>query len=131
MPGSTPPLRLTTLIDGPECAVMRLAGELDVRSEHQFLTQAGDMVTRGHRYLVLDVTALRFCDSRGLNCLLALEWLCRQFSGQLLLASPGSRLLHLLMLVQVQEIFSCYPTVGHALSAIPPAHRPAWPTAPP
>lgn len=127
MSDSTRQLKLTTVFSGTDCAVLRVSGELDVRTEKQFLSYAGTVIEDGHRFLVLDMTALRFCDSRGLNCLLAMEWLCRQLDGHLLLASPGARLLHLLMIMKVEELFSCYPTVGHALSAVPDAYRPTWP----
>jgi len=122
-------LAVTAIVQADECAVLRVSGELDLRTEQAFLAEAREVVSAGHRFLVLDLTALRFCDSRGLSCLLALEWLCRRLEGRLLLASLGVRMLRLLVGTQSLGVFSCYPTVGHALTAVPDASRPAWPPA--
>lgn len=123
-------LAVTTVVEADECAVLRVSGELDLRTEQAFLTEARSIVSAGHRFLVLDLTALRFCDSRGLSCLLALEWLCRRLEGRLFLASLGVRMLRLLIGTQSLSVFSCFPTVGHALAAVPEGARPAWPPAP-
>ncbi|MFF3273336.1 STAS domain-containing protein [Streptomyces chrestomyceticus] len=120
-------LTITTVVDAEECAVLRVAGELDVHAERQFLDESGAVIAAGHRFLVLDLTALRFCDSRGLNCLLALEWLCRRMNGRLLLASLGVRVLHVLLVTRAVDALSCFPTVGHALAAVPEEIRPSWP----
>ncbi|MFF2808677.1 STAS domain-containing protein [Streptomyces sp. NPDC058000] len=120
-------LAVTALVQEDECAVLRVSGELDLRTEQAFLAEARAIVSAGHRFLVLDLTALRFCDSRGLSCLLALEWLCRRLEGRLLLASLGVRMLKLLVGTQSLGVFSCYPTVGHALAAVPAGSRPTWP----
>ncbi|MFI2240704.1 STAS domain-containing protein [Streptomyces chrestomyceticus] len=120
-------LTITSVVDAEECAVLRVAGELDVHAERQFLDESGAVIAAGHRFLVLDLTALRFCDSRGLNCLLALEWLCRRMNGRLLLASLGVRVLHVLLVTRAVDALACFPTVGHALAAVPEEIRPSWP----
>ncbi|MFC8128371.1 STAS domain-containing protein [Streptomyces sp. NPDC057302] len=113
-----------------ECAVLRVSGELDRNAEKFFLRTLGASVMAGHRHLVLDVTALVFCDSRGLNCLLGVRWLLRRREGQLLLAGAGRHLAELLTLTGSTEIFPRYLTVGQALRALPPSHRPTWPPPP-
>ncbi|MEU7176850.1 STAS domain-containing protein [Streptomyces celluloflavus] len=127
MSSETRPLAVTAIVREEECAVLRVSGELDLRTEQAFLAEARSLVSAGHRFLVLDLTALRFCDSRGLSCLLALEWLCRRLAGRLLLASLGGRMLRLLAGTQSIGVFSCFPTVGHALAAVPDGSRPSWP----
>ncbi|MEU3737725.1 MULTISPECIES: STAS domain-containing protein [unclassified Streptomyces] len=110
-----------------ECAVLRVSGELDRSGEKFFLRTLGAAVMAGHRHLVLDVTALVFCDSRGLNCLLGVRWLLRRREGQLLLAGAGRHLAELLTLTGSTEAFPRYLTVGQALLTLPPSHRPVWP----
>ncbi|GAA1890258.1 hypothetical protein GCM10009837_10460 [Streptomyces durmitorensis] len=112
-----------------ECAVLRVSGELDQNAEKFFLRTLGASVMAGHRHLVLDVTALVFCDSRGLNCLLGVRWLLRRREGQLLLAGTGRHLAELLALTGSSDIFPRYLTVGQALLSLPPSHRPTWPPA--
>lgn len=120
-------LNLTLLVETEGCALLRAAGELDVHTEARFLADAGELVDGGHLYLVLDLTALTFCDSRGLNCLLALDWLCRRLDGRLILASVGSRLLQLLDQTKVRDRFLVRPSVRAALETVPAEHRPVWP----
>src|SRR4051812_32552304 len=79
-------LSVTELARCEHCAVLRVSGELDQNCEQFFLRAIGTRVLSGHRHLVLDVTALTFCDSRGLNCLLAARWLLQRREGMLLLA---------------------------------------------
>lgn len=58
-------LTVTELASSDDIAVLRVSGELDHTCEEFFLRTLGASVDAGHRSLVLDVTALVFCDSRG------------------------------------------------------------------
>ncbi|HET6636043.1 MAG TPA: STAS domain-containing protein [Streptomyces sp.] len=127
MRGDSGRLAVGAVLVTGRCAVLRVSGELDYDSERRFLEEAGAFVTQGRQHLVLDLTALSFCDSRGLNCLLALEWLCRRQDGRLLLASAGTHTRRLLEQTGTDRTFACFPTVGHALAAVPAEHRPVWP----
>ncbi|MFZ3566023.1 STAS domain-containing protein [Streptomyces sp. BH097] len=120
-------LSVTELARCEHCAVLRVSGELDQNCEQFFLRAIGSRVLSGHRHLVLDVTALTFCDSRGLNCLLAARWLLRRREGLLLLAGPGRRLSDLLSQTASNELLPSHSTVSGALEALPPHHRPVWP----
>ncbi|GAA2100026.1 hypothetical protein GCM10009801_72190 [Streptomyces albiaxialis] len=120
-------LAITSLAVRDECAVLRLSGELDHGSEEFYLDRIGAVVVAGYRYLILDVTALVFCDSRGLNCLLALRWLLRRREGQLLLACVGRHMAGLLALTGSDGILPVYPSVSEALQALPDEQRPLWP----
>ncbi|MFF5480916.1 STAS domain-containing protein [Streptomyces sp. NPDC012935] len=123
-------LTITELADCDGCAVLRVTGELDQACEEFFLRALGPLLGAGHRYLVLDVTALVFCDSRGLNCLLAIRWLLERRHGKLLLAGAGRRLTELLAQTGSTELLPVRPTVLQALKDLPAAYRPAWPPAP-
>ncbi|MFZ3599072.1 STAS domain-containing protein [Streptomyces sp. BH104] len=127
MSTQTSRLSITELTRCEHCAVLRVSGELDQDCEQFFLRTIGTRVLAGHRHLVLDVTALTFCDSRGLNCLLAARWLLRRREGLLLLAGPGRRLIDLLVQTGSSDLLTSRPTVGQALEDLPTEHRPAWP----
>ncbi|MFD5628869.1 MULTISPECIES: STAS domain-containing protein [unclassified Streptomyces] len=120
-------LTITEVTDCDACAVLRVSGELDQSCEAFFLSTLAASVDAGHRHLVLDVTALVFCDSRGLNCLLAVRWLLQRRDGKLLLAGAGRRLTELLVGTGSSELLPTRRTVAHALLDLPPAHRPVWP----
>ncbi|MFF3492430.1 STAS domain-containing protein [Streptomyces sp. NPDC002795] len=127
MSPQTSRLSITELTRCEHCAVLRVSGELDQDCEQFFLRTIGTSVLAGHRHLVLDVTALTFCDSRGLNCLLAARWLLQRREGLLLLAGPGHRLIDLLKQTGSSELLPSHPTVSQSLKALPQEHRPAWP----
>jgi anti-anti-sigma factor len=107
-------LSVSELANCNECVVLRVSGELDQSCEDFFLHTLGASVEAGHRHLVLDVTALTFCDSRGLNCLLSVRWLLQRRGGQLLLAGAGRRLGELLLETGSAQVLPGYPTVGQA-----------------
>ncbi|GAB2783453.1 STAS domain-containing protein [Streptomyces sp. NPDC054796] len=127
MPPGTGHLVITTLAHSDSCAVLRVSGDLDYASELSFMAALGDAVDAGYRYLVLDVTALVFCDSRGLNCLLALRWLLHRRPGALLLVHVGRRLTALLAQTGSTDLFPSFLTVRHALETVPESSRPVWP----
>ncbi|MEU6664195.1 STAS domain-containing protein [Streptomyces sp. NPDC046821] len=123
-------LTITELASCDGCAVLRVSGELDRSGEELFLGTLGSRVDAGHPYLVLDVTALTFCDSRGLYCLLAMRWLLDRRGGKLLLAGAGRRLTELLTHTGSVDLLPAQQSVGQALLTLPASHRPRWPPAP-
>ncbi|MEV0253067.1 STAS domain-containing protein [Streptomyces sp. NPDC050732] len=120
-------LSIAGLAQSDLCAVVRLSGELDQASEKFFMDTLAGAVDAGRRHIVLDVTALTFCDSRGLNCLLALHWLLRRQAGDLMLAGVGRRLATLLEHSGSTALFSSHTSVGQALRSLPEPARPHWP----
>ncbi|WP_327351492.1 STAS domain-containing protein [Streptomyces sp. NBC_01304] len=130
MPTQTHRLTITDVASSEACAVLRVSGELDQSCEQLFMGTIGACVDAGHCHLVLDVTALTFCDSQGLNCLLAIRWLLERRGGKLLLAGAGRRLSELLAQTGSTSLLPVHRTVSQALQDLPPAHRPNWPPAP-
>jgi len=123
-------LTITEITDCDDCAVLRVSGELDQSCEDYFLGTLAAIVDAGRRHLVLDVTALVFCDSRGLNCLLAIRWLLKRRDGMLILAGAGRRLKELLVQTGSTDLLPVRRTVGMALLDLPADHRPTWPPTP-
>ncbi|MFD6435558.1 STAS domain-containing protein [Streptomyces venezuelae] len=120
-------LSIAGLAHSDVCAVLRLSGELDRASEKFFMDTLAVPVDAGRSHIILDVTALTFCDSRGLNCLLALHWLLRRRAGALMLAGVGRRLAALLEHSGSTALFSSHTSVGQALRSLPEPARPHWP----
>ncbi|KOG53582.1 hypothetical protein ADK76_27530 [Streptomyces griseoflavus] len=120
-------LQVNMVADCDACAVVRVSGALDHIGEQYFRTTMGGHVDAGYRYVVLDCSALVYCNSRGLNCLLGLHWLLSRRGGRLLLAGVGRRVLWMLDNTGSREVLAVFPTVTRALASLPVAHRPAWP----
>ncbi|NBE50801.1 STAS domain-containing protein [Streptomyces boluensis] len=130
MSRQNPRLTISTIASCDDTSVLRAKGELDQSCESYFLAAVGTSINTGHQHLVLDVTPLTFCDSRGLNCLLATRWLLQRRDGKLLLAGAGQRLAELLAQTGSSALLPAYPSVSQALAQLPEASRPTWPPAP-
>ncbi|MFH8409338.1 STAS domain-containing protein [Streptomyces sp. NPDC018019] len=120
-------LLVNMVADCDACAVVRVSGALDHTGEQYFRTTMGGHVDVGYRYVVLDCSALVYCNSRGLNCLLGLHWLLSRRHGRLLLACVGRRVQWMLDNTGSREVLAVFPTVTRALASLPVAYRPAWP----
>ncbi|MFD7663731.1 STAS domain-containing protein [Streptomyces sp. NPDC059788] len=123
-------LLVNMVADCDACAVIRVSGALDHSGEQYFRTTMGGHVDTGYRYVVLDCSALVYCNSRGLNCLLGLHWLLSRRHGRLLLAGVGRRVLWMLENTGSREVLAVFPTVTRALASLPVAYRPVWPPHP-
>ncbi|WBB58115.1 STAS domain-containing protein [Streptomyces sp. WMMC500] len=124
---NAPRLTLLVLSSSAECTVIRVGGELDHGGERLFLDTVGSCVDSGHRYVVLDLTTLTFCDSRGLNCLFAVRWLLRRQGGELMLAAVGRRVAYLLEQTGTTDVITTYGSVREALDRVPAPLRARWP----
>ncbi|POX42549.1 anti-anti-sigma factor [Streptomyces sp. Ru73] len=120
-------LEMTALATCDDGAVLQISGELDHCTEQHFRASVGTFLDRGHRHVVLDCSPLTFCDSRGLNCLLSVEWLLERRQGRLLLAGVRHNVARVLHLTGTGSLLRTFPTVARALATLPPDERPAWP----
>ncbi|MFI8997709.1 STAS domain-containing protein [Streptomyces sp. NPDC053542] len=119
-------LEMTALASCEAGTVLRISGELDHCTEQLFRASIGTFLDRGHRHVVLDCATLSFCDSRGLNCLLSLQWLLERRQGRLLLARVRHNVTRVLHLTGSGDLLRTYPTVAQALAALPAEERPRW-----
>jgi anti-anti-sigma factor len=108
--------------------VAALDGELDLASQGS-LGRRLDPLTAAGRHLILDLSALRFCDCAGLGLFLRLQRQAAAAGGALHLLGPNPRFGRLLALTGTRELFQtearpCRPRccIGTHL-----ARRPAGP----
>ena len=71
-------------------AVLRVAGEIDLVTGGQIRAEVHRLVAGGSRQVVLDLGAVRFCDSSGVGVLIGARRLLRSCSGELRLVLPPS-----------------------------------------
>jgi anti-anti-sigma factor len=64
--------------------------------------------------LVIDLTAVEFCDSSGLSALLIADRQMRQHSGEIKLAGVHKKVLALLKISQLDKVFPIFDTVAKA-----------------
>jgi anti-anti-sigma factor len=98
-----PGTQLTVLPVGDD--VVRVSGELDIRTCEGLERSTGELVDLGRR-VVLDLSELTFCDSTGLAVLVRLHKRAELAGGTLVLRSPVPRVLNLLTLTGLTRLFT-------------------------
>ena len=88
-------------------AVMSVAGEIDLYTApklHSALTTA--LAEGGPIQLVVDMTGVDFCDSTGMNVLLAAHRRAREAGGDLMLAAPRPAVRKVLQVTGLESVFT-------------------------
>ncbi|WP_319310899.1 STAS domain-containing protein [Streptomyces sp. TX20-6-3] len=116
--------------------VFRVRGEMDLVTSPRIRRRVHDAVAGGRHDLVIDLSAVRFCDSSGVGVLIAARRLLRSCGGRLRLILPEDRDAHaghvghvgrVLAALGVRRLFEVYEDVPGALTG---AAGPAGPTGP-
>ncbi len=122
---------IDTVAVDEHAVVVSLKGELDLFSAPELRRALCDLVSSGHKHLVLDAAGVQFIDSTALGVLVAID---RRLAGdqRLVIARPGAELLRVLELTGVGARFPIFATLEDAVLAVgPDGHRaPAGGTAP-
>lgn len=119
------PFELTLRWDGGHDPMVTLRGELDLGTAGQ-LTDALDMLGEdGHRQVRLDLSALTFCDVRGLRTLLAADRHLAAAGSHLLLTGAPATLHRLCALTGLSdELLAGVPTQPTTCRHREDGHRP-------
>ncbi|MFJ4716406.1 STAS domain-containing protein [Streptomyces sp. NPDC088785] len=102
-----------------DVAVLRVRGEIDADTVLP-LADALATVTgapAGRPYAVLDLGAVTFMDSTGINVLLTAHQTVREAGGWLRLACCDGPVRRVLEMVGVDQVIACYASVERALAA--------------
>ncbi|MCX5392411.1 STAS domain-containing protein [Streptomyces sp. NPDC006482] len=101
--------------------VLRVRGELDLVTSPGIRRRVHDAVAGGRHDLVMDLSAVRFCDSSGVGVLIAARRLLRSCGGRLRLILPGDEggdghVDRVLSALGVRRLFDVYEDVPAAVS---------------
>lgn len=97
-----------------EASVVRLIGELDLAVSDRVPQDLNDELLR--TFVVLDLSALEFCDSSGLRVLLDARRRAELLGGDLRLADLSMAVARVLELAEATGRFRIYPDVEAALA---------------
>ncbi|MFD3762758.1 STAS domain-containing protein, partial [Streptomyces sp. NPDC058622] len=84
--------RLTAQHADGDLAVAHVSGDLDFDTAPHARSQALALIEQGHRHLLLDLEAVTFCDSSGLNALIGIYRCAKEAGGSVTLAAAPDRL---------------------------------------
>lgn len=94
--------------------VLEVAGEVDVYTAPTLRDRITDLLDGGQRRLVVNLTTVEFIDSTGLGVLVGALNRAKELGGSLDLVCPQERVLKLLRITGLDDVFSVYRTVGDA-----------------
>lgn len=94
--------------------IVALRGELDVLDAAGVAGALAAVTVRGPR-VVVDLAGLGFIDASGLGALVSARKHARRAGGDLLLAAPQQRVLEVLAVSRLLNLFSVHPSVEEAV----------------
>jgi len=100
---------------GDAYTVVALAGESDVYTYDQLRSALEAEATRGVPLLIVDLSALEFMDSSGVQVLLDIRVMMNDRGGKLALAGPQNTVARVLNLVGADQLIPVYPSVEEAV----------------
>lgn len=94
------------------------AGEIDLYTAPTLQTKLTEVVRDGPAHVVIDLSRVEFCDSTGMNVLLAALKRIRERDGSLVLAGPQSPVRRILEITGLDTVFSVYGTAEEAIGRV-------------
>jgi anti-sigma B factor antagonist len=113
---AVPPYRVEVITAG-DCAVLRVAGEVDVYTSPDLRQRLIELVEGGTRHLVADLAEVDFLDSSGLGVLVGGLKRLRTQQGSLEIVARGGQIVQLFEMTGLSRAFSIRPSVLAAITA--------------
>lgn len=110
------PLHLETVTAGADCAVLRIAGEVDVYSAPQLRERVIQLLADGIPHVIADLREVDFLDSTGLGALVGSLKRLRQQDGSLKLVTGTGRIPQLFLLTGLVRVFALHQSVPEAIT---------------
>jgi anti-sigma B factor antagonist len=110
---------LETITAGPNCAVLRVRGEVDVYSAPQLRERVIQLVADGIHHVIADLREVDFLDSTGLGALVGSLKRLRDHDGSLTLVTSAGRIPHLFRLTGLVRVFVLCQSVPEAITGDP------------
>jgi len=111
------PLSLETITVGSDCALIRVAGEIDVYSAPQLREAILGLIGTGVSHVIADLRGVDFLDSTGLGAIVGGHKRLRTNDGSLVLAASPDRIVRLFRITGLDRAFSLYPSVPEAIAS--------------
>ncbi len=99
------------------CLIARVSGEMDYATDPVFRPQFKELLARGDRFIVLDLSRVSFCDSAGLSVLLGAWRQADERGAVLMLACVPAPLRRVLQMTGMDQVLRVYATVTDAEAA--------------
>ena len=99
--------------------VIDLKGKMTIGAgDVQFRKEVKSLLEQGNEKLVLDLAHLKYMDSSGVGELVSTFTTVTNRGGQLLLCNLSGKILDLLQITQLLQVFDTYESVDEAVAAL-------------
>jgi anti-sigma B factor antagonist len=98
-------LKVATRTQGDH-TVVSVTGEIDLYTAPKLQSELTGALTRNPARLIVDMSGVEFCDSTGINVLLAAHRQARDRGGELQLAGPGRATRKVLQVTGLERVFT-------------------------
>jgi anti-sigma B factor antagonist len=109
-------LGLEIIDSPPPYTVLAVKGEVDVYSAPRLREKLVELVSQGHRHIVVDLEAVDFLDSTGLGVLVGGLKRLRSHEGDLTLVCTQARILKVFEITGLTTVFRIAGSVDEATS---------------
>jgi anti-sigma B factor antagonist len=106
------------LLRQDRCGVVRVRGEIDVVSRERFEAAMAEALDAGGP-MVIDMREVTFCDSTGLNALVAANKRAIEEGTAIALVAVPPRVRRVFRITAVDEFIPIYETLREAINALP------------
>jgi anti-sigma B factor antagonist len=110
---------LQTIGPAGDCAVLQLAGEVDLYTAPALRQRIQDLAAKGAVHVIADMSRVDFIDSTGLGALIGGLRVLREHDGSLILVISTRRILRVFELTGLTKVFPPQPSVAVAVTADP------------
>lgn len=98
--------------------IVSAVGEIDLYTAPTLQAKLTEAVRDGPVDVIIDLSRVEFCDSTGMNVLLAALKRIREREGSLALAGPQSPVRRILEITGLDTVFTVYRSVDEALGGV-------------
>jgi anti-anti-sigma factor len=95
--------------DGADASVLRLAGELDLSTAPRLSDRIDEVLSDGRFRVVVDLTAVTFCDSTGMSAFVRGHYRCTEGGGWLRLVGARGTVARVLQISGLDTLFAAPP----------------------
>ena len=106
-------------------AMAVLPSEIDMTCAADVGADLGTLLGKGIAVLVADMTASSFCDTAGVQALVAVHHAARAADAQLRLVVPAATIRRAFELLEVDRVLHLYPSLDEAMADAPGSYRPS------
>lgn len=118
MPIAQDPLSVEVSLPREDVALLTVAGYLDVDTATEFQHHLANQLHHGRRHFLLDLSAVPFMDSSGMNIILRVYQEARELPGSVHIISPTPAVRRILDLTGVSITVPVSESVDEALERV-------------